>query len=174
MVFEATALGAVSGRVLDTEAYRSQPPGFDPTSGEGARMHGGRFNPPDSYPVLYLCTTRPCVVAELTRAAGHQGLRVADFLPRDVYRYRVSLDNVLDLTDTKVLRELGLRPLDLVRPDHVLTMQVGAAAHERRFQAVLSRSATGVGVVVAVFTENLGGARLEVVLGETWTDETVL
>ena len=25
-------------------------------SGEGARIHGDRFNPPDKFPVLYLCT----------------------------------------------------------------------------------------------------------------------
>ena len=39
------------------EAFRHMATGWDdPLSGEGARIHGDRFNPPDKFPVLYLCT----------------------------------------------------------------------------------------------------------------------
>lgn len=70
---------------IQAVGYRNQPPGFDPLSGVGARRAGGRFNPPNSFPVLYLCTTRPCAAAELTRQAKRQGLRFDDFLPREVF-----------------------------------------------------------------------------------------
>jgi hypothetical protein len=49
--------------------------------------------------VLYLCLTRPCVVAELTRQAQRQSLEVEDLLPRELWEVAVRLDKVLDLTD---------------------------------------------------------------------------
>lgn len=52
---------------LSTTAVRHLSPNYDPRSGEGARLSGGRSNPPDSFPALYLCETRPCAVTELTR-----------------------------------------------------------------------------------------------------------
>lgn len=70
----------------------------DPLSGEGARIHGGRFNPPNSFPVLYLCATRPCVVAELRHRGERMVIGVKGLLPRVLYRYEVSLDRILDLT----------------------------------------------------------------------------
>jgi len=55
-----------------------------PASGEGARLNGGRFNLPDSFPVLYLCTTRPWVVAEMRRLGERQAIGVESLLPRVV------------------------------------------------------------------------------------------
>lgn len=151
-------------------AYRNQAPGFDPTSGEGARRHGGRFNPPHSFPVLYLCATRPCVVAELALQASRQGLEVGDLLPRELWAIGLDLDSVLDLGDADVRRGLGLEFVDLIRPDHGLTREIGEAAHERRFQAVRSPSATGVDEIIAVFPENLGAATLNPRLEKVWMD----
>jgi len=53
---------------------------------------------PDSFPVLYLCTTRPCVVAEMRRLGERQAIVVESLLPRVVYRYEIQLARVLDLT----------------------------------------------------------------------------
>lgn len=50
--------GRLEGHTLELVGYRNQAPGFDPRSGEGARRFGGRFTPPNSFPVIYLCTTR--------------------------------------------------------------------------------------------------------------------
>jgi len=66
-MFDPKLVGRLGGGALDLVGYRNQAPGFDPRSGEGARRFGGRFNSSHSFPVIYLCTTRPCVVAELTR-----------------------------------------------------------------------------------------------------------
>ena len=153
---------------LKVTAYRNQAAGFDPRSGEGARRRGGRFNPPHSYPVLYLCLTRPCVVAELTRQAEHQGLNVADLLPRELWRIDSTLDKVLDLTDDRTLTQLGLSRPDLVRDDYGLTQELGEAAHQHGFQGIRTPSATGVDDVLAVFTENLAGAVLAVELLQVW------
>lgn len=166
------ALGQLSGSALSAIAYRNQAKGFDPRSGDGARRLGGRFNPPHSFPVLYLCLTRPCVVAELTRQAERQGLDVDALLPRELFEISADLDKVLDLTDTATLDALGITPSDLVREDPRFTQEIGEAAHEHALQAIRSPSATGVDNVLAIFPEQLAGAVLNVrLLGEWNTAE---
>lgn len=153
-------LGQAPGASLSVVAYRNQAKGFDPRSGDGARRLGGRFNPPHSFPALYLCVTRPCVVAELTRQAERQGLNVDALLPRELFEIRTELDNVLDLTDPATLDVLGIAPPDLVREDRHFTQEIGEVAHEHGFQAIRSPSATGVDQVLAIFPEQLAGAVL--------------
>lgn len=169
--FDPTRLTGVAPTALDSIGYRNQAPGFDPRSGEGARRLGGRFNPPRSFPVIYLCLTRPCVVAELTTQATRQAVQVSDLLPRELWSVATALDRVLDLTDRAVLDTLGVEVGDLVRPEHAFTQQIGEAAHERRVQAIRSPSATGVDHVLAVFPENLGAATLHVDLVQVWERE---
>lgn len=166
--FDPRALDRIPGIALSVTAYRNQAKGFDPRSGDGARRLGGRFNPSHSFPVLYLCMTRPCVVAELTRQAERQGLDVDALLPRELFEISVELSKVLDLTDADTLDELGIVPPDLVREDHRFTQEIGGAAHERGFHAILSPSATGVDQVVAIFPEKLAGAVLNVRLIGEW------
>lgn len=161
-------LGQLPGAALSAVAYRNQAKGFDPRSGEGARRLGGRFNPPRSFPVLYLCLTRPCVVAELTRQAERQGLSIEALLPRELFEISADLDKVLDLTDTSIVDGLGIAPLDLAREDHRFTQEIGEAAHEHGFQAIRAPSATRVDTVLAVFPEKLAGAVLDVKLLGEW------
>lgn len=168
--FEYRRLATVGRSSLTVVGYRNQTPAFDPKSGEGARRFGGRFNPPKSFPVVHLCLTRPCVVAELTRQAERQGISVADLLPRELWAVQVELDGVLNLTDSDGLEHLDLDPADLTREGHELTREIGEAAFEQGFQAVRSRSATGVDEVLAVFVERLAGAVLDVELVEEWTE----
>lgn len=153
---------------LSVVAYRNQAKGFDPRSRDGARRLGGRFNPPHSFPVLYLCLTRPCVVAELTRQAERQGLSVDALLPRELFEISADLDKVLDLTDPATLGALGIASADLVREEHRFTQEIGEVAHEHAFQAVRSPSATGVDHVLAIFPEKLAGAVLGVKLLGEW------
>lgn len=78
------------------------------------------------------------------------------------------MDNVLDLTDPPPPTDLGLVAEDLVRSDHQLTREIGAAAHEHGFQAILSNSAAGIDQVVAIFPARLAGAVLEANLLGEW------
>lgn len=172
--FDGTRLNQVDPVALSVTGFRSQAPGFDARSGEGARRFGGRFNPPRSFPVIYLCLTPACAVAELTRQAERQGFQVDDFLPRELWSLQTSLDSVIDLTDDAALRSAGLATADLVRPDHALTRQIGEAAHERGIQAIKSLSAAGVDAVLAVFPQNLGASTIEVELVEVWQTITDL
>jgi RES domain-containing protein len=162
------SVGRLPGVRLTAIAYRNQAAGFDPRRGEGARRRGGRFNPPHSFPVLYLCLTRPCVVAELTRQAERQGLSVEDLLPRELWQISAELANVLDLTDETTLDALALTAAELARDDRRFTQDLGEAAHQHGFQAIRSPSATGVDDVLAIFTGNLAGAELAVELVAQW------
>jgi RES domain-containing protein len=167
--FDPRTLAQLTGSALSAVAYRNQARGFDPRSGDGARRFGGRFNRPHSFPVLYVCLTRPCVAAELTRQAERQSIRVEDLLPRELYEISTDLGRVLDLTDAEVLNALGILPGDLVREDQLVTREIGEAAHEYGFQAIRSPSATGVDHILAIFPENLAGAVLHVELVAEWT-----
>ena len=166
--FDPTLVTRAETAALDATGYRNQAPGFDPRSGEGARRFGGRFNPPRSFPVLYLCTTRSCAVAELTRQADRQHIDVEQFLPRELWKVRTELTDVIDLTDDATLAALGIAAADVVRDDHRLTRQIGEAVYEQRLQAILTPSATGVDNVLAIFPENLAGSVLETELIEVW------
>lgn len=168
-LFDASKLAKVAGSALSVTGYRNQAGGFDPRSGDGARRFGGRFNPSHSFPVIYLCSSRPCVVAELSRQADRQGLAVGDLLPRELWRITVEFTKVLDLTHRATLEALDVDPADLLRDDHQLTNEIGEAAHEHRFQAIRSPSVTGVDDVLAVMPENLAGAVLLVELIQEWT-----
>lgn len=167
-IFDPARLTGAALTALDSSGYRNQAPGFDPRSGEGARRLGGRYNPPRSFPVIYLCLTRPCVVAELSMQAARQSIQLADLLPRELWSVTATLDRVLDLTAEVVLDALALAPTDLVRPEHAFTQQIGEAAHERNIQAIKSASATGVDDVLALFPENLGAAGMRVELLQVW------
>lgn len=167
--FDPRAVGQLPGTTLSAVAYRNQAKGFDPRSGDGARRLGGRFNPPHSFPVLYLCLTRSCVVAELTRQAERQGLKVDALLPRELFEISADLDKVLDLTGAATLDALGIGPPDIVREDHRFTQEIGEAAHEHAFQAIRSPSATGVDNILAIFPEKLAGVVLDVTLLGEWS-----
>lgn len=167
-LFEPSRLANLTVRGLSVNGYRNQAIGFDPRSGEGARRFGGRFNRPDSFPVVYLCTTRRCAVAELARQAGRQGLEVEDLLPRELWLVTAELTKVVDLTDVETLRALGVAPDDLTRDDLELTRQIGEAAHAQHFQAVRSASVTRVDDVIAILPEYVADATLVVERVQEW------
>jgi RES domain-containing protein len=151
------------------EAFRHMAARWDnPLSGEGARIHGGRFNPPDSFPVLYLCTTRPCAVAELHHLGNRLTIGLEGLLPRALYRYQISLDRVLDLTSAKTLEHLGITAAEVIGSDLKVPQQIGECAHATGSQAIRSPSATGVDEVLAVFPGLLGFGQLRPELLERW------
>ena len=107
MTIDAGRVATAPPARFNVQGWRHLSPRYDPLSGEGARLHGGRFNPPGSFPVLYLCQSRPCAVAELRHLGERQAIGVEGLLPRVLYRYEIALDRVLDLEDVPLLVELG-------------------------------------------------------------------
>lgn len=144
------------------EAYSDRP-----LSGLGSYRRGGRFNPPESFPVLYLCTTYACVTEEFWRRIKVAGTDPGDLLPRVVYEYEVNLEAVLDLTDDSTLRHLRVGVGELISRDRSLTQQIGdSASASGLYQAILSYSATGVDEVLAILDEGLQG--VTVISSKRW------
>lgn len=83
--------------------YRSHDPrwSFEPTSGEGAARHGGRFNPQGS-PALYLSLSQVGALLE-----SQQGFpKRAE--PKLICSYDVDITNIIDLTNPDVTTELAI------------------------------------------------------------------
>jgi RES domain-containing protein len=150
------------------EGWRHLSPRHDPLSGEGARMAGGRFNPPASFPVLYICRTRSCAVAELRRFGDRQIIGVEGLLPRYLYRYAIELDRVLDLTDDNVRADIGVGLDVLTGSEWTACQQLAMTAQGLGAQAILSPSATGVDEILAVFVQHVGLSAVEPQLVEQW------
>lgn len=161
------ALATVARNPYEGSAFRQQAPRFDPMSGEGARQFGGRYNPPRSFPVLYLCTTRACAVAELRRQGERQAIGLTGLLPRTLYHYQLALP-VVDLTLPDVAAELRVTQDELTRPEWRFTQQIGEVAHHLGIAGLLTPAATGVDQVLAIFLENVGLGAIAVEQAEQW------
>ena len=74
--------------------YRAHDPrwAFSPLSGDGAKTHGGRFNP-KGVPALYLALTIDGMIAEMTHGFAHR------LDPLTICSYQVDVDDVVDLKD---------------------------------------------------------------------------
>jgi RES domain-containing protein len=158
------ALDRLPRTQFEDVAVRHIAPGYLPLSGEGARVHGGRWNPPGSFAVLYTALDRATMLGELERAARRQGLSIGDLLPRNEVTYDVFLTRVLDLRDASNRAAVGLSEEDIADDNWSQCQEVGDAAHYVGFDAILSPSAIGSGETLAIFLDLLIAAtRLEVV-----------
>jgi len=131
--------------------YRHIAPHRGCTSGEGARQAGGRWNPPDSFPVMYTALDETTVLQEFYRLAERSGLAVENFLPRTLCVIEVDVAAVLDLRNPQNLTSVGLTPEQLRSFSMRECQAVGDAAHRLDLEGVLAPSATGAGNVLAVF-----------------------
>jgi len=130
----------------------------DPLSAEGARMHGGRFNP-KGVPALYLAGSPAVAVAEALELATV--FEIASFNPRLVVFLEVSLQSVLDLSQAGVVSKLGLGKDELLGdwragPEDAATQAIGLAARDDGVEAILYPSRLESGVLnLCVFRENM-------------------
>ncbi len=98
-------------RRLDGLLYRAHHPGWAwaPASGEGAKLHGGRFNPPGTE-ALYT-SLRP----ETAWLEAQQGFAFKA-QPMTLCAYRVDCEDVLDLADPATLAVFGVSAAELACP----------------------------------------------------------
>lgn len=150
-------------------AFRHQAAQYDPLSGRGARINGGRWNPPDSFSVLYLALDEATVALEFLRHAARHGRKVADFLPRTLYGYDLALQDILDLRDDSARRAVGLTVADIRADDLRACERVGEAAQHAGSEGILAPSAAGPGSVLAVFVDSISaGSSVEPHALGTW------
>lgn len=155
---------------FDGQAFRHTGLDYHPLATEGSRIRGGRWNPPDSFSVLYLALGPQTTAAELRRLAHRQAMPVASLLPRTLHTLRVSLGIVLDLRPQHVLDSLGIA--EAIRGDDMQpTQAIGEAAHYLGIEGLLVPSATSVGDVLPIFFDRLGaGSKVEPIRTEEWTE----
>lgn len=145
----------------------------DPRSGVGARLFGGRWNPRDSFPTIYLGQPAAAVIAELDRAADLAGLAVNAMIARGLTLHVFNAHDlrILDLRQDAALHQVGLDHQDIAHDDRTGCQAVGQAAHFLDFDGVLAPSATSVGLVLAAFETRLHPGQLELQRSEPLTDE---
>ncbi len=151
------------------DAFRHVAADRHPLSGAGARLHGGRWNPPESFSVLYLALERETTVREFYRLAERQRRAPEDFLPRRMYRYDVTLTALLDLRTSEVRKRLDLSDGELAAEGATRCREIGECAHYCGREGILAPSATGHGIVLAVFFERLRpGSEVRAISSTEW------
>jgi len=121
----------------------------DPLDGRHAAERGGRWNPPESFPVVYLCGS-----IEVARANVYRRLRGQPYGPEDLrpeggpilVRTRVPDDRYLNAVTDAGLQDLGLPktyPRDSRRRTvpHRRCQPIGLRAWEAELPGVAARSA---------------------------------
>lgn len=122
-------------------------------SGEGARRFGGRWNPPGIFPTIYLAQPVSTCLRELDRQAAAQSIPPKEMLtvPYVLHTINVSSLAVLDLRLPSAQEHVGLDPEDMTGDDLAACQAVGHAAWFLDMAGVVAPSATGNGLVIAVF-----------------------
>jgi RES domain-containing protein len=133
---------------------RHHAPRYAALDGQGARINGGRWNPPDSFAVVYTALERSTIDAELERLARRSGLPVTSFLPRRLAQIAATLTRVLDLTDPRTRRRLRVTLAELTDDDWSRTQRIGQAAQFLGYEAILAPGADG-GTTLAIFVGSL-------------------
>lgn len=150
------ALDGIPRTRVEQTVYRHLSPGYGATSGEGARVIGGRWNPPESFSVLYTATPIEAVLAEFRRMAQRQGRAESDYVDRRLVTYHVVLHGMLDLTQADNLAALGLTRAIITADDVLPCQAIGEAAHYVGYEGILAPSAIATGTVAAIFPAKLG------------------
>ena len=168
--FDPVLLEEISKSYQVIKGYRHQSPRRDPISGEGSRLNGGRFNPPNSFPVVYLCTTIRCAKAEFRRMVERQQESPEGFLPRQLWEISATSQCLLDLTDLANRARLSIAEDDLVSEEYRITHAIGLGVNRSNvIQAIRSPSATRQDDVLAIFRNKIDALDLSATLLDTWT-----
>ncbi len=134
-------------------------------SGEGARLNGARWTPPDGAPTLYAATS-PVLAAEETFALSRRlGFPPRKLLPRIIRAIEVRVSHLVDLTDGETRLSLGVSKGRIVQTDwreenaqgrEALTQAIGRAAAEAGLEGLLVPSAVAPDEPnLVIFLENL-------------------
>jgi RES domain-containing protein len=126
----------------------------EPLSGEGARRHGGRFNP-KGVPALYTSLSISTAIREANQIGTLQ--------PTTLVAYQSDLDPVFDATDAGGLRDYGFSLADLAADDWRIRMrEEGKAPTQMLAERLIADG--HVGMQVRSFAKAATGADLNMVL----------
>lgn len=151
-----------------TVAYASR---RDLISGAGSRLHGGRWNPPGRFNVVYGGLSAQTAVTESLATAQAFGVPPASARPRVFAVLSLKLQRVLDITVAQVIEALQLDYQSMLAEDwktaqdagrESLTQALGRCAWELHLEGIVVPSAVVQGGKnIAIFP----GRRLK---GSSW------
>ena len=137
----------------------------DLLTGAGARHVGARWNPPNSMATVYSALDIRTATEESLAHHRYFGFPLETALPRVMISIRVSLQRVLDLTEQRLRRTLGINRGQLLGEDwracnaggnEALTQVIGRLAWVSQWEAMLVPSAAEPkGVNLIIFPGNL-------------------
>jgi RES domain-containing protein len=137
--------------------YRATHPDYEDLDRtiEVSKRYPSRFNPL-GHGAVYVALERTTAVAELKRRAEKLGRQLTSFAPRALLTLDVALRQVLDLTDAAVRAEWDITPDDLgTEFDYERCHEVAEVARRDGYEAIRFPSATGDGVNLVVFYDQL-------------------
>ncbi len=151
------------------EVFRSTTPSYDREtdliSGIGARIHGGRWNPPGDFATVYGSFTPDGAMAEVLAYFDYYGLDPADMGRRIFCVLDLRLNAVLDLTAGLLrqrlrISEQRMRGTDwrrlADRGEEAITQAVGRAAFESGLEGLVVPAAPATeGKNLVMFPDNL-------------------
>lgn len=144
-------------------AYRAHDPrwSFEPTSGKGAEISGGRFNV-KGQAAFYLALEAITALAECTQGFANR------MLPLTLCEYDVDCDAVADLTDEAALKELKIGKAALACP----WMQFQRSGKIAPSQAVAKKlmKAGYAGAIVPCFVPGIHAGAKNLVLWK-WSEK---
>ncbi len=155
------AVDALGAQPWTGECFRHTAPEFEPLSGFGSFLFGGRWNPPDLVATIYLAFPEACCVAEFLRMAEGQGKGPESFIPRDLHAIDAADLMLLDVTSEGAMQSLRINLEDIRSDDWTKCQQIGEA-HFVGLQGILTPSATDEGFVIAAFEPTLRPGQLAV------------
>jgi RES domain-containing protein len=138
---------------------------FDPTF---AQQHGGRWNPPASWPTLYLNEDLLTVHAQVRYLFSGRGVEPDDLDDDAPIRLAAATlparQRVADVVTPAGVAAAGLDttyPVDRdgVTVTHAVTQAIAEAVHDQGLRGVWCRSAAGVGNELAWFPSSRSSAR---------------
>lgn len=152
----------------DGVVYRSTAPNYsnpkDLLSGEGCRLHGGRWNPMGIRAVYGGCSPETAM-AETLAYARYFGIPEHALMPRVFNAISVKLSKILDLTDSRIRKSLGVSKRMLTETDWrsmnrdgrlAITQIIGHNVSEVGLEGLAAPSAAhNKGVIIAIFVSNL-------------------
>jgi RES domain-containing protein len=170
------ALAAVAAARWQGVLFRFAAPEYassgDLLTGQGARVHGGRWNPPGSFAAVYGSLTPEVAMAETFAAARRHGIPDAELTPRVIAAARATLARVVDLTRDEIRGRLGVTAGRMVeepwaelngRGEEALTQAIGRAAHALLLEGLIVPSSASPGGRNAVlFPDYIGAGALAI------------
>jgi RES domain-containing protein len=116
----------------------------------------GRWQRGSAVAGFYLADSRETAWAEWYRQIDELALRPADQLPRDLWRFKVSVDSIADLRDKAQLERVGLSLPHPSRREWPAFQEVGEQLHAEGWKGLRAPSAArpGQGEILCVFRES--------------------